>query len=86
MTTDINLTSTTTTERSGQERSARPGWRRPLLLGAAAAAGVVCLVAIRAGSGADTPTPAPVVPAEPVVHVEPAASVEPDPCIVHKPC
>jgi hypothetical protein len=85
MTTDINLTSTTNTERSDQERSARRGWRRPLVL-AVAAAGVVCFVAISAGSGADTPTPAPVVPAEPVVHVEPVASVEPDPCIVQRPC
>lgn len=86
MTTDINLTSRTTTERSDQERPARRGWRRPLLLAAAAAAGVVGVVAIRAGSSADTPTPASVVPAELVVDVEPAAPFEPDWCIEHKPC
>ena len=86
MTTDIDLTSTANTERSHQGRHPRRGWRRPLLLAAAAAAGAAGVIAIRAGTSADTPPPAPVVPAEQVLRAEPMTPVEPDWCVQHRPC
>jgi hypothetical protein len=85
MTTDIDLTSTAASERSEQGRAARRRWRRPLLVAAAAAAAVAGVIAIRAGTSADTQTPAPAVPAE-VVAAEPVTPVEPDRCIEHRPC
>jgi hypothetical protein len=87
MTTDLDLTSTATDERSHQGRPAGRRRRRPFLITAAAAVGVAgVVVAVRAGTAADAPTPAPVVSAEPVVRVKPVAPVQPDWCVEHRPC